>query len=236
MRHIGKQLSTNDDVFIVYRNIYDSKGSVVDDTHALVVKPDKIPDYSIKNDLANFLNDPDTQVSHELYSALHLSTFSGGENMLGWLHQNGHIIKVKTADIMVSPNASSSVKLNELNLIIKMQKDGKSQAEIALQVKNLKEQGDAVFTPPVDMSHEEKVLEVFAPPPFEKDTSVNSPLPTAARNEMKVLEAKVDVLSAKVEQLLNNAMLFSKQCAAEKALKAKAKQKAKSKSKSKRKV
>lgn len=62
------------------------------------------------------------QQSNELAEILAIRRFPDGSVMLGYLHNNGHLKKVPTSNVLVTPDSQTQVPLNELNEIIAKQK------------------------------------------------------------------------------------------------------------------
>ena len=62
------------------------------------------------------------QQSNEISDVLAVRKFPDGSNMLAWLHTNGHLKKVPTEGVIVTPEPQTSIPLNELNLLIAEQK------------------------------------------------------------------------------------------------------------------
>jgi hypothetical protein len=48
--------------------------------------------------------------------------FPDGSNMLQWVHANGHLKKVPTSGVLITPDNKTQVPLDELNNIIAQQK------------------------------------------------------------------------------------------------------------------
>tara|TARA_B100001287_G_scaffold153620_1_gene129259 strand:- start:73 stop:504 length:432 start_codon:yes stop_codon:yes gene_type:complete len=57
--------------------------------------------------------------------------FSDGINMLVKLNNRGYLKKYPTDQIMMTPNSSTSIKLSEINEIIRKQNTGMSEADIS---------------------------------------------------------------------------------------------------------
>ena len=59
-----------------------------------------------------------------------LSTVTNGANALQWLHSNGYLKKVATADIVLTPTAAHSVPLADVNRIVELQAAGLNEQQI----------------------------------------------------------------------------------------------------------
>ena len=64
------------------------------------------------------------QQAEQLADALHRSFLPDGRPILETLHQERMIKKVRTADVIVTPNASSNIRLDELNKMLNEMKQG----------------------------------------------------------------------------------------------------------------
>jgi hypothetical protein len=58
------------------------------------------------------------QQSNELADILSVRRFPDGSNMLGYLHANGHLIKVKTSLVSMTPDSKTTLGLDEMNRLI----------------------------------------------------------------------------------------------------------------------
>jgi hypothetical protein len=68
------------------------------------------------------LESDSAQSAHELADILATRRFPDGSVMLNYLHGNGHLKKVPTNGVLMTPNNQTSIPLNELNEIIAKQK------------------------------------------------------------------------------------------------------------------
>jgi hypothetical protein len=115
MKHVGKMKNNGAKVAIVFRTL-------PGDVHsALVVGTTGLRDMYHDN-LMNVLESESGQQSTELADILAVRKFPDGNNILEWLHGNGHLKKVKTAAVLVTPDSKTQIPLDELNKIIADQK------------------------------------------------------------------------------------------------------------------
>jgi hypothetical protein len=108
IKHVGRHNERK--IIIVYREVPDQ------DHMALVVYSDVLPG-DIHNPLMKVL-EVEGQQEKSLADALHKATLPDGRNMLGALHSEGYLKKVQTNQIVVVANATSNVRLDELNKIV----------------------------------------------------------------------------------------------------------------------
>lgn len=129
MKHIGRVKNTGMKCIVVFREIYDERGNVVDDKHCLVVETERLPDME-HDDIVRVVESDAGQSAGQFYEIAHRSMFSDGLNMLTKLHNRGYLRKYPTDQIELTPNSTSSVSLREVNDIIRKQKSGMSEQDI----------------------------------------------------------------------------------------------------------
>lgn len=115
MKHIGKMKNNNAKVVVVYRTLPGDPYS------ALVVASSTLGE-SYHDALMNLVQDPSGQSANEFAEILAVRKFPDGNNMLSWLHTYGHLKKVPTNLVIMTPTAKASVVLEELNKLIAEQK------------------------------------------------------------------------------------------------------------------
>jgi hypothetical protein len=104
-------------VAVAYRTLPGDSGS------ALVIGTGNLPE-SWHDSLMNLIQEASGQQANELADILAVRRFPDGNNMLQSLHQGGHLKKVPTSGVLMTPtgNANVTVPLSELNQIIAEQK------------------------------------------------------------------------------------------------------------------
>lgn len=115
MKHVGKMKNNSARVVIVYRTLPGDPHS------ALVVGTQGLGD-SYHDTLMTIVESESGQQANELADVLAVRRFPDGSNMLGYLHANGHLIKVKTTQVNVTPDSQTTIPLNELNELVAKQK------------------------------------------------------------------------------------------------------------------
>jgi len=108
IKHVGRHNERK--VIIVYREVPEQ------DHMALVVYSDVLPG-KIHDPVMKVLEN-EGQAQNSLADAFHKATLPDGRNMLGALHGEGYLKKVQTSQIIVTANATSNARLDELNKII----------------------------------------------------------------------------------------------------------------------
>jgi hypothetical protein len=129
MKHVGRVSNTGLKCVVVFREIYDDRGNVVDDKHCLVVETERLPDME-HDDVIRVVESMEGQQSKEFYEIANRSRFSDGTNMLRKLHASGYLRKYPTDAIELTPTTNVAVKLSEINTIIRKQKSGMSDSDI----------------------------------------------------------------------------------------------------------
>lgn len=103
-------------VAIVYRTLPG------DPTSALVVGTQGLTDMH-HDGLMTVVESESGQQANELADVLAVRKFADGSNMLAFLHTNGHLKKVPTTNVTVTPQLNSNhIQLDELNVLIAEQK------------------------------------------------------------------------------------------------------------------
>jgi hypothetical protein len=110
LKHIGRHGDRK--VAILFREIPGEEHM------CLVVYPETLPTH-IHDSIMKTLESAVGQQSANLADALHRNLLPDGRAQLVGLHQEGMIKKIPSNQVIVTPNAHSSVKLDELNKIVK---------------------------------------------------------------------------------------------------------------------
>lgn len=123
IKHVGKHNQRR--VAIVYRQVPD------EDHMALVAYTDALPSL-IHDETMKTLESDIGQASKELADALFRTTMADGTNCLQSLHKGGHLKKVPTNQVIVTPTANSTCRLDELNdLLAKIEAGGEAAQQLA---------------------------------------------------------------------------------------------------------
>ena len=125
MKHVGKMKNNGAKVVIAYRTIPGDAHS------ALVVGTNALMD-SYHDSLMSLVDSDAAQQADELADIMAVRRFPDGSNMLQWVHANGHLKKVPTSGVLITPDNKTQVPLDELNNIIAQQK-GVSIDDLAIK-------------------------------------------------------------------------------------------------------
>jgi len=115
IKHVGKHNQKR--VAIVYRTVPD------EDHMALVAYADSMPSM-IHDEVMKVIESDVGQNAKELADALFRTTMADGTNCLTTLHKGGWLKKVPCNQVIVTPTAKSTCRLDELNNLLKKIEDG----------------------------------------------------------------------------------------------------------------
>jgi hypothetical protein len=115
MKHIGKMKNNSARIVVAYRTIPGDSSS------ALVVGTQGLPD-AYHDSLMQLVQEDAGQTANELADVLAVRKFPDGSNMLEFFHTRGHLKKVPTNLVLMTPNTQQTIPLDELNVMIAEQK------------------------------------------------------------------------------------------------------------------
>lgn len=128
-KHVGMVENTGKRCVVVFREIYDEEGNVVEPDKCLVVEIENLPDFAYQ-DIVSIVESGPAQSNPNLYEVLARTRFSDNSVVLQWLHNNNRLRKYDTSNIVMKPTESYSIKLSKLNRIIELQKAGYDEKDI----------------------------------------------------------------------------------------------------------
>lgn len=109
IKHIGKHNSRK--VIVLFRQVPG------EDHMCLVTYTDSLP-RQLHDDVMKVLESPVGQQAKELSDALFRNIGADGRNLLEALHREGFIKKVQSGQVLITPNTSTTIRLDELNKIL----------------------------------------------------------------------------------------------------------------------
>lgn len=125
MKHVGKMKNNSARVAVAYRTL-------PGDAHScLVVGTQGLGD-SYHDTLMSVIESDSGQQANELADILATRKFPDGSNMLQYLHSKSHLVKVKTNLVLMTPDAQTTILLEDLNKLIADQR-GISIDELAVK-------------------------------------------------------------------------------------------------------
>ena len=117
MKHVGKQGDRK--VLVLYRQ-------VPGEAHmCLVIHPETLQVHW-QDAIQKVVESDIGQAAKELSDALHRSYLPDGRPILETLHQERMIKKIRTADVIMTPNNSSKIRLDELNKMLNEMEQGEA--------------------------------------------------------------------------------------------------------------
>jgi hypothetical protein len=124
MKHVGKMKNNSARVVVAYRTV---PGEPL---NCLIIGTQGLGD-SYHDTLMNVVDSDSGQQANDLADVLAARRFPDGSNMLGYLHSNGHLRKVSTNLVLMTPDTKTSIQLDQLNAIIAEQQ-GKTVEDLAV--------------------------------------------------------------------------------------------------------
>jgi hypothetical protein len=115
LKHIGRHGDRK--VAIVFREIPN------EDHMCLVIYPDVLPTH-IHNSVMAVLESAPGQQASNLADVFHRNLLPDGRNILHTLHVEGMLKKIPTNQVILTPTPTSSVKLEEINRLVKEMESG----------------------------------------------------------------------------------------------------------------
>jgi hypothetical protein len=162
MKHVGKMKNNSAKVVVAYRTIPGDPHS------ALVVGTQGLGD-SYHDSMMSLLETNEAQTANELADVLASRRFPDGSVMLNYLHTYGHLKKVPTNLVLMTPNSQTAIPLNELNEIIATQKgialedlavsDGTTKIQDPAKKSELLDVPKEIVDPVISTPPETKVIE-----------------------------------------------------------------------------
>jgi len=123
LKHIGRHGDRK--VVIAYNTVPS------EDHMCLIIYSDSLPTM-MHDEVMKVLESAAGQSAKVLADALHRNILPDGANTLGTLHRNGWLKKVQTKQVIVTPNAKTSIRLDELNdAIAKIEVGGEGAKKMA---------------------------------------------------------------------------------------------------------
>jgi len=159
-KHVGKMKNNSARIAVVYRTLPGDPHS------ALVVGTNGLTD-AYHDSLMSLIDSDAGQQANELADVLAVRRFPDGTVMLQYMHANGHLKKVPTKLVLMTPNSQTSTPLDELNNIIAEQKGVKLE-DLAVTDGSVKEESKSAST------KEEIVVPDVVVPETKKDVVVET--------------------------------------------------------------
>jgi hypothetical protein len=193
IKHIGRFKDTGRKVVVAYRTL------PAESDYALVVQTEHLAPEQ-HDALITLVESNAGQNAYEFAEALARSRFPDGSVMLNALHMTGRLSKVRTSDILMTPNLQASIDLAQLNQIIAEQR-GVSVNDLAL--------GNSTNTTTIS-SREVGTVNEVPPPKSESVTYVEDAVtvnddPLSDEDLAKKFRSDADRLSKEAAELRRQA-------------------------------
>lgn len=166
LKHVGKHGDRK--VCILFRQVPG------EDHMCLCIYPEVLPAHW-QDSIQKALESEVAQQSEELADALHRTYLPDGRPVLETLHQERMIKKLRTSDVIVTPNSNASIRLDELNKMLNEMKMG--EAAIKKMAENDASRGL------VDPQTKRKAEAEFKASQAAKNESVPSMVPPLRANQ-----------------------------------------------------
>ena len=192
IKHVGKHNQKR--VVIIYRQIPD------EDHMALLVYSDDLPS-RVHDETMKVLESDVGQQASELADALFRTKLSTGDNALTALHNGGHLKKVPTNQVIVTPTKDATCRLDELNDIMNKIAEGGEAAQRLAEM----DQSRGLRDP-------NQGREVGEPAQAQQQANVLTDADIAERNiaQATQMEAEAKSLLAEAKRLKSEANSFMK--------------------------
>ncbi len=184
IKHVGQLVNTQKKVVVVFRELPD------DPNHCLVVDTDALPDWMHDN-VITAVESPGAQASANFFEYAERTVFTDGTNMLQTLHNTNRLQHVATANVIMTPNNTIQLPLDELNNIIREQTDGAP-----------------IVSPPEDqlgMAGKEELTESVAPEAPSMTNPDPGPVEIDDVDMAQTLIAQADQFAAEADRLRQQA-------------------------------
>lgn len=133
IKHVGRHSGTGQRLSVVFMQLPDEP------ENALVVYSDTLPD-RYHDSFMEAIESNEGQASNNLYEVLARKVFWHGGPMLETLHKEGHLKKIPTSSIIMTPNSNTNIELDKLIVEIEKQKSDSPVEEVSEE--NTKSQVD----------------------------------------------------------------------------------------------
>lgn len=153
MKHVGKMKNNSARIAVAYRTLPGDPHS------ALVVGTNGLPD-SHHDSLMTLIESDMGQQANELADILATRRFPDGSVMLAYLHTNGHLKKVQTKMVLMTPNPATQLPLDELNELIAKDRG------ISIDELSVREEGQSTKQPSVLPSNSEENKKLVEEAPY----------------------------------------------------------------------
>ena len=100
LKHVGQVINTGRRCVVVFREIYDDTGKVIDTNNCLIVETDRLPD-AVHQYLMRIIESEPAQRTGDLYNVLHRERLGDGSVALAYLNKSGRLRKFPTSQVLL---------------------------------------------------------------------------------------------------------------------------------------
>jgi hypothetical protein len=125
LKHVGRIANNKRKVIVAYKVLPGEPD------HCVVVTTENL-EAGDHDTLMQTVESSTAQEADDFATVMMRTQLSDGSNMLARFHTTGKMVKVKTADVEMTPNRNTSIRLNELNEVIAQQR-GVTVADLAVK-------------------------------------------------------------------------------------------------------
>ena len=129
IKHVGRIKNTGRRCIVVFREMYNDQGHVVDENNCLILETETLPDAE-HQDIMRIVESEPAQATGDVFNIFARERLGSGVPALQWMAQTQRLRKFPTNNIELTPDSRTAIGLDTLNKIVKMQKAGASQQDI----------------------------------------------------------------------------------------------------------
>jgi hypothetical protein len=129
LKHVGRVKNTGRRCVVVFRELYNDQGKVIDEHNCLIIESETLPDAE-HQDIMQIVESDTMQEASNAFEVFARSRLGNGQTSLAWMHSTGRLRKMPTNNVELTPNTTQVISLDQLNTIVRMQNAGASQADI----------------------------------------------------------------------------------------------------------
>jgi hypothetical protein len=129
LKHVGRIKNTGRRCIVIFREIYDENGHVIDGDNCLILETESLPDAE-HQDIMRIVESEPAQATGNVYDIFARQRLGNGTPALNWMVSTKRLRKFPTSTIELTPDSQTVLGLDTLNKIVKMQKTGATEADI----------------------------------------------------------------------------------------------------------
>ena len=139
-KHYARIKNVNRSCVVVFRQIPDGRGRIVDTDNCLVIDLESLPD-KYRAEIERIVSSEMGQRSINIYEVFKNERFSfNGENVMQWFSNpdNNRMQKVSVYNVAMKPNQNTEIDLWEVNVAVEMNDRGANREEIQRRIAEMK--------------------------------------------------------------------------------------------------